>query len=281
MRATIAIAVTAVVVPAVDAVFGAITLKFWLGQSSPEFWSSLTTWWASDAIGVMTVLPAVLALHRFSIERNKPFAGSISRRIPLVAGCTLVVGFLVFWSPWGGVALFLLFPVLLGAAVLLGGVGANSAALVLVTLGAFSTCLQHGPFANGSLEQNLLQLDFFALSVPFAAMLLSVLSEEGSLLWPGIVLLAGCSLSGWLFSSLTHQRLDFDNAQFRRLEASSEKDIQERMATYTEALIGTASFLSASGQVSREQWKSWVESQRLLERYSGLRGIWVVEKSDR
>ncbi len=276
-RAALAVAATAIVGPLVDAFLGAATLKCWLGLSSPEFWSSLMSWWAGDAIGVVTVLPAILAIHHFWRTPDKRFVAGLHWRLVLLVCCTVVMGSMVFWSSWGSVGLFLLFPMLLAAAILLGATGANTAALLLVSIGASSTCLQHGPFVNGSLEQNLLHLDLFAASVPLAAMLLSVLGEEGSLLWPGVVLLAGCSLSGSLFSGLTRQRLEFDEAQFKRLQVNSEKDMQQRMETYTEALIGSVSFLSVSGQISSDQWRTWVESQGLLDRYSGIRGICVVE----
>jgi signal transduction histidine kinase/DNA-binding response OmpR family regulator/integral membrane sensor domain MASE1 len=277
LRQMIAVATTAVVAPLLNAILGALTLRLWQGGSNHEFWPSLLSWWAGDAVGVLAVLPAVLALnHHFGRLEGRPVEGWLWR-VSLLAGCTVAVGLLVFWSPWGSVALFLLFPMLLAAAVLLKGVGANTVALLLVSLGVWSTCLEHGPFVSGTLDQSLLQLDFFAASVPLAAMLLSVLGEEGSLLWPGVVLLTGWALSGWLFSSLTRQRLDFDEAQFKRLEVSSEKDIQERMATYTEALIGSASFLSVSGQIDRERWKSWVDSQRLSTRHPGIHGVGVVD----
>jgi signal transduction histidine kinase/DNA-binding response OmpR family regulator len=58
---------------------------------------------------------------------------------------------------------------------------------------------------------------------------------------------------------------------------NSQKDIQDRMDTYTEALIGSASYLSVSGEVNSAQWKLWVETRRLLKRYPGIRGIGIVE----
>jgi signal transduction histidine kinase/CheY-like chemotaxis protein/integral membrane sensor domain MASE1 len=277
LREAVAVAATAVAGPAIDAVLGALTLRFWQGQSNHEFWSSLISWWAGDAIGVLVVLPAVLALHHLFSTREERLVTGFLWRVPLLAGCVAAAGLLVFWSPWGSVALFLIFPTLLLAAVLLGPAGANTSALLLVGLGVCSTCLGHGLFVTGSLNQDLLQLDFFAASVPLAAMLLAVLAEEGSLLWPGVVLLTGWALSGSLFANLTRQQADFDEAQFKRLELMSEKDIQERIATDTEALIGAASFLSVSGQISAEQWQSWAASQRLLARHPSIRGIGVVD----
>ena len=277
LREGIAVVTTAVVGPAVNALFGALTLKFVLGFGSHEFWTSVLSWWAGDAVGVLAILPAALAFQRLFSRENAPQRTGILWRLCILSCGAIGVGVLVFWSPWGSVALFLLFPALLAAAVFLGAIGANTTAFFLVGLGALATCLAHGPFVTGSLNQNLLELDFFAASVPLAAMLLSVLGEEGSLRWPGVVLLTGWALSGWLFSSLERQQRDFDDAQFKRLEISAEKDIKDRMATYTEALISYASFLSVPGEVDSVRWKSWVASQRLLERHPAIRGIGTVE----
>jgi signal transduction histidine kinase/CheY-like chemotaxis protein/integral membrane sensor domain MASE1 len=277
IREAVAVVATAVVAPTVNALFGELTMKFIQGQSNQEFLSGLVSWWAGDAIGVLAVLPAALALHRHFTGGERQSTSGLRWRAPVLACAAVTVGLLVFWSPWGSVALFLLFPMLLAAAVLLDAVGANSTAFLLVAMGAWSTCLAHGPFITGSLDQNFLHLDLFAASVPLAAMLLSVLGEEGSLLWPGVVLLTGWALSGWLFSSLTRQRLDFDDVQFKRLELSSEKDIQDRMATYTDAIIASRSFLSASGQISGEQWGYWLESQRMFERHPGMAGMTVAD----
>ena len=277
VREAVAVLATAIIGPAIDALLGALTLRYFLHQSSQQFWASLLSWWAGDAIGVLVVLPAALAFHHFLHSgQGLPHRG-LAWRTPVLFCSAIGVGILVFWSPWGSVALFLLFPMLLFATLLMDSIGVLFAAFLLVSVGAWSTCLSHGPFVNGSLDQNLLQLDFFAASVPLAAMLLSVLGEEGSLLWPGVVLLAGWALSGWLFSNLTRQRIEFDQAQFKRLEIGSEKDMQERIANDVEALIGCASFLSVQGNVDAQRWKDWVGSQKLLERHPGIRGVGVVE----
>ncbi len=277
IRQAVAIAVTAIIGPAVDAVCGALTLRFFLGQSNQEFWSSLLSWWAGDAIGVLAVLPAALAMYQCCQDKTSKQKAALLWRIPFVLLAIGAVGSLVFWNPWGSTALFLLFPTLLLAAVLMKSVGANGAAFLLVAIGAIATCLSHGPFSNGSLNQNLLHLDLFAISVPLAAMLLSVLSEEGSLLWPGVVLLTGWALSGWLFYSLTQERVAFDDLQFRRLQMNSEKDIHERVASYAEGLLASVRFLGGAPKGDFARWRSWIDSQRLLDGRHGLHGIGVVE----
>jgi signal transduction histidine kinase/CheY-like chemotaxis protein/integral membrane sensor domain MASE1 len=275
-RLAVALFATALAGPGMDAVCGAITLRIWQGQSNEAFWSSLVSWWSGDAIGVLMILPAVLSL-KDSLNSWNGFKRGTAWRVAAITGiCAAVVG-LVFWSPWGIESLFLLFPALLIAAVMLGSAGTNTVALVLVTLGVWSTCLGRGPFVNGTLNQSLLELDLFAASVPLAALLLGALGEEGSLLLPGVVLLIGCGLSGWLFAGLTRQRIEFDQAQFGRLITGSERDIQQRMETYEEALIGNASFLMVVGEGDRQQWHAYVVSQRLLERYPGIKGVGVVD----
>ena len=279
LRQTVAVLATALGGPAVDAVAGAVTLRLWLHETKAEFWSNLVSWWAGDAVGVIVVLPFVVAVyHHFrNPDQERGHDTNPLWRLPVLAGFAVIVGFLVFWTPWGGVALFLIFPALLAAAVLLGGLGANTAAILLLTVGVWSTFLGHGPFTIGTVDQNLLWFDLFAASVPLAAMLLSVLGEEGSLFWPGLVLLAGWVFSGWLYSSLNRQHTDFDEARLEHIEFNSQKDIQERMATYTEGLLGSAAYLSVSGAMSNAEWKSWLDSQHLLQRHPGILDVGVVD----
>jgi signal transduction histidine kinase/CheY-like chemotaxis protein/integral membrane sensor domain MASE1 len=259
-----------------DATTGAIYLHFSQGLAGEAFLSSWVSWWAGSAIGVLVVVPVALAAQKASTRREWLTSPRLWRASAVACGAAIASA-LVFWSPWESDSLFLLFPVLLLAAAWLGPLGAKATAFLLVVFGVWFTCLGHGPFVTGSLNQSLLQLDLFAVSVPLAALLLSVLGEEGSLLLPGMVLLVGWALSGWLFSSLTRQRLAFDQAQFSRLMASSENDIRQRMATYEEALVGGVSFLTASGPVSGPQWKSYVGSLRLPERYPGILSLGVAD----
>jgi signal transduction histidine kinase/DNA-binding response OmpR family regulator/integral membrane sensor domain MASE1 len=280
IRWVLAVLVTTVVAPGVGIVWAAISLKFFSGPSGPALWPTLLSWWTGDLIGVLAVLSTAMALHHaLKSEHRKELRTKLLFRLPLILCAAAAVGVFVFWSPWGDVSLFMLFPMLLVATVLMGAVGATTAAFVLVGLGAWSSTIGHGPFGNGSLDQNLWQLDLFAVSVPLAAMLLSVLRDEGSLRWPGSVLLTGWALSGWLFASLTSQRVALDDGQFKRLQGAVVKDLQSRMATYTEALIGSASFLSMTGldNLDGEHWKAWLGSQRVLERLSGIRGICTVQ----
>ncbi len=281
LRAAAGVAMAALGGIAADATTGAFYLKLSQGLGGDAFWSSWVSYWAGGAMGVAVTLPVALAAQAVFEQpaeaRRQWLAAGGLWRAALIAAGAIVSAVLVFWSSWGNEALFLLFPVLLAAAIWLGPLGSKSAAFFLVTFGVWSTCLAHGPFATASLNQSLLQLDLFAVSMPLAAMLLAVLGEEGSLLLPGMVLLVGWALSGWLFSSLTRQRLAFDQTQFDRLIASSEGEIRQRMATYQEALIGCAGFVATSPAMNNEQFRFYVHSMRLLERYPGIRGVAVAD----
>ncbi len=259
-----------------DATTGALYLRLSQGLSGDAFWSSWVSWWGGSAIGVTVVLPVALAAQQ-CLERRQWLVGVPLWRVAAIAAAAVGVAATVFWSPWQYDSLFLLFPVLLAAAAWVGPLGAKTTAFLLVAFGVWSTCLGHGPFVGGSLNLSLLQLDLFAVSVPLAAMLLAVLSEEGSLLLPGMVLLVGWALSGWLFSDLTRQRLAFDQEQFGRLIATSENEVRQRIGAYTESLIGGVGFLEVSGALDGDRWRAYVSSLRLLQRYPGVRGVDVAE----
>jgi len=90
---------------------------------------------------------------------------------------------------------------------------------------------------------------------------------------PGVLLVAGWALSAWMFTSLRNNREEFDRARFDRLVADAESDIHRRMGSYEDVLNSAVSFLAASSDVTSGEWKSYVDSLRLPERYPGMTNL--------
>jgi|GEM_PF-2461452 len=67
-------------------------------------------------------------------------------------------------------------------------------------------------------------------------------------------------------------------ALFELAAKDIERDIQERMAGYGQALIQTRGFLEASGSVSRSEFATYVKSIDLDALYPGIQGIGFVVK---
>ena len=97
--------------------------------------------------------------------------------------------------------------------------------------------------------------------LPFAALLL--------LLMP-----LGLTFFAWqVISENDYLRGD---AKFETLSIEGEKALENRLASYGNALLGAASFIQGSADVSRAEWRTYAETIRMRENFPGLNGIgWV------
>ena len=98
--------------------------------------------------------------------------------------------------------------------------------------------------------------------LPFAAVLL-------------LVLPVGLTFYAWqVISENDYQRGD---AKFETLAIEGEKALENRLASYGNALLGAASFIQGSADLSRSQWRTFADGIRLRENFPGLNGIGWVE----
>jgi PAS domain S-box-containing protein len=98
--------------------------------------------------------------------------------------------------------------------------------------------------------------------LPFAALLL--------LLMP-----LGLTFFAWqVISENDYLRGD---AKFETLSIEGEKALENRLASYGNALLGAASFIQGSATVSRMEWRTYAETIRMRENFPGLNGIGWIE----
>jgi len=97
--------------------------------------------------------------------------------------------------------------------------------------------------------------------LPFAALLL-------------LALPLGLTFYAWqVISENDYLRGD---AKFETLSIAGEKALENRLASYGNALLGAASFIQGSAGVSRAEWRAYAETIRLRENFPGLNGLaWV------
>ncbi|HYJ40797.1 MAG TPA: CHASE domain-containing protein, partial [Steroidobacteraceae bacterium] len=97
--------------------------------------------------------------------------------------------------------------------------------------------------------------------LPFAAMLL-------------LALPLGLTFYAWqVISENDYLRGD---AKFETLSIAGEKALENRLASYGNALLGAASFIQGSSDVSSAEWRAYAETIRLRENFPGLSGLaWV------
>ena len=90
--------------------------------------------------------------------------------------------------------------------------------------------------------------------LPFAALLL-------------LALPLGLTFYAWqVISENDYLRGD---AKFETLSIEGEKALENRLASYGNALLGAASFIQGSSDVSRAEWRTYAETIRLRENFPG------------
>jgi PAS domain S-box-containing protein len=93
---------------------------------------------------------------------------------------------------------------------------------------------------------------------------------------PAIVLLAGWTLSVWMFVLLRRDALHRQDEFFGERVSEAQAAIRVRMNIYVDTLHGGASFFAASQQVDRDEWRVYTESLQLKARYPGINGLGVI-----
>lgn len=269
------LATASVLAPIMSATAGVASLGLAGTIPQSDLGTVWSTWWVGDALGSIVVAPLLVSLDNAS---RQPFQWSnqASFKLGALIACTLLTGWAVFFRPEGGVYLFAIFPVLLLAVGWFGSPGGKLTGLLISAISISAAMDGSGPFTGGTLNQDLLRLQLFLTSVATAALVLPAFRAAGNLLLPGTVLLVGWSVSGWLFSSLYSERLAADRAHFWESIKDAESYVAQRMTTYVDALRGGVSLFAASQSVEREEWRAYVNSLKLLDRYPGINGMGVI-----
>ena len=86
-----------------------------------------------------------------------------------------------------------------------------------------------------------------------------------------ILLPLGLTFYAW--KATTENDYQRGQAKFDALTIESEKALQNRLASYGNALLGAAGFVQGSSVVSREEWRTYVDTIRVRENFSGMHGV--------
>lgn len=152
---------------AVSATVGVLTL--WLSgpvtaATAPGTW---VAWWLGDALGALKIAPLLWAWTSAAGRapvRERPLESAILAALTVAAAAS--VFFDLFYGHGGAASPlnqpYLLFPLLIWAALRLRQIGALSAATLVSTIAIAGTTLDYGPFAPfGNLSESLLFLQAF------------------------------------------------------------------------------------------------------------------------
>jgi signal transduction histidine kinase len=167
----LAFVVCAVVAATVSAAFGPTSLRLGDVIAADELGRVYRTWTLSDAAGVLVVAPAVLTWASLGV-------GGIRRR-DLVEGAIALVVLVVVaeLAPQRDVP-YIVFPVLLWAALRLGPRGAATAIVVVSSITVWNTAQEEGPFVRDSITDSLLATQFFIATAALTSLFLAAVTAE-------------------------------------------------------------------------------------------------------
>ena len=169
----LALVVCAVVAALVSTAFGPPALRLGDVISADQFGRVLRTWALSDASGVLVVAPLVLTWAAAGLR-------GIGRR-DVVEGAAglLVLAALAEVAPQKDVP-YIVFPVLLWAALRLGPRGAATAIFVVCSITVWNTAQENGPFVRDSITDSVLATQFFIATAALTSLLLAAVTAEGT-----------------------------------------------------------------------------------------------------
>ncbi|MFG2947274.1 MASE1 domain-containing protein [Streptomyces adustus] len=157
----------------ISATVGVGVIVFRGGLPAADFWTVWPAWWVGDTMGVLIVTPLLLALH------GARWPPSMSRWKEAL-GMTIVACALIPLATHSSLSvLFLVYPLLIWAALRFQLVGSMLCALFASVMATVAATDQVGPFAGLSHTELMFKLQAFNGSMALTALLLSsVITEQ-------------------------------------------------------------------------------------------------------
>ncbi|WEB45569.1 MASE1 domain-containing protein [Streptomyces yunnanensis] len=139
-----------------------------------DFWRTWASWWVGDAMGVLVITPLVLAFRTVRPFRDVPLYRWGEAAALLVTA--VVVSLVVTRTSLS--VLFLVFPVIVWAALRFQLVGAAPCVLLMSVFAISAATGRYGPFTGRSLLESMVNLQAFNASAALTALLLSAIVTE-------------------------------------------------------------------------------------------------------
>jgi anti-anti-sigma factor len=138
--------------------------------------STWALWWAGDATGVLVFAPLLLSVRQIGQLGWRRWLEAIA-----VISSLALVAYLVFHSQYQDT--YLVFPLLIWAAVRFGQLGAALAAVTVVGMTVWSAIDEAGPFAHTTLLHRMLTLQTYnAVTALTSFVLAAIMTERHSVL---------------------------------------------------------------------------------------------------
>jgi integral membrane sensor domain MASE1 len=146
-----------------------------LGGAVPagQYWQTWSVWWTGDVMGVLVIVPFLLLLRTARVRGLRP---SRWLELAVLLGGTLLIAVAVTASSYD--LLFLIFPLLIWAALRFEHTGAAPCVLIVAVAAAVAATKGYGPFAHHGLFGRLVVLQTFNSAVALTALLLAAMVSE-------------------------------------------------------------------------------------------------------
>jgi diguanylate cyclase (GGDEF)-like protein len=158
----------------VSATIGSVALLAAGAIPASEFWPVWSVWWTGDAMGVLVIAPLLLFL------RTARWPRGVSVRWRVEAAAVLISTAIVTAAVTRASAdlLFLIFPLLIWAALRFQLGGATLCVLIASVLTIRAATVGSGPFASHDLLNKMITLQAFNGSAALTGLLLAVIIKE-------------------------------------------------------------------------------------------------------
>src|SRR3954451_20271251 len=239
----VAFVACALVAALISAAFGPLALR--LGDVIPagELGEVFRTWTLGDAAGVLVVAPVIL------VWASAGLAG-IGRREQIEGGVVLVLLVLLAELPPQRDVPYIVFPVLLWAAVRFGPRGAATAVFIVCSITVWNTAQNDGPFVRDSITDSLLATQLFIAISALTSLVLAAETAERPR--------AGAALAA---SEASQRALADEQAALRRVATLVASGVQPSRVF---------------GQVTEEVARLLAMPGASVMRYDGIRTATVV-----
>jgi signal transduction histidine kinase len=167
----LALVVCAAVGTLISAVFGVVSLRLGDVISSDEFGSVFRTWWLGDFSGALVFAPLILVWAARRTWRMP--------RLELVEAVLLLTVLIVLIEvPSQPDVPYIVFPVLIWAALRFGPFGAATAVAITSSLTVWNTAHGSGPFVRSSITHSVLASQLFVAVAALTSLILAAVSAE-------------------------------------------------------------------------------------------------------
>jgi signal transduction histidine kinase len=167
----LALVACAFVAAIVSAAFGPLSLYFGDVIPADELARVFRTWTLGDASGVLVLAPAILTWSASGLK-------DLRRRDLVEMAVMLAVLVVLAEVPSQQDVPYIVFPVLLWAALRLGPRGAATAVLVVCSIAVWNTAQSEGPFVRESITDSLLATQLFIAIAAITSLILAAMTAE-------------------------------------------------------------------------------------------------------